>query len=88
MHKLFVGGRHQLIVGGRIANAVAAGVERLVTEDDGRVAGVLAKIDGKQRVIAARFGVLINASGFAHNQIMRDKYQPGTSAQWTARSGS
>jgi 3-oxosteroid 1-dehydrogenase len=61
-----------------------AGVERLVTDEDGRVAGVLAKIDGKERTIAARFGVLINAGGFAHNQTMRDKYQPGTSAQWTA----
>jgi 3-oxosteroid 1-dehydrogenase len=28
--------------------------------------------------------VLINAGGFARNQRMRDKYQPGTSAQWSA----
>lgn len=61
-----------------------AGVERLLTGEDGRVSGVLAKIDGRERRIAARFGVLINAGGFAHNQAMRDEYQPGTSAQWTA----
>jgi 3-oxosteroid 1-dehydrogenase len=61
-----------------------AGVDRLVSNEDGRIAGVLATIDGKERKIAARFGVLINAGGFAHNQAMRDKYQPGTSAQWTA----
>jgi 3-oxosteroid 1-dehydrogenase len=61
-----------------------AGVERLMTDENGRVAGVLAKIDGKERRIAARLGVLINAGGFAHNQAMRDKYQPGTSAEWTA----
>ena len=61
-----------------------AGVERLVTGEDGRVVGVLAKVEGKPQRIAARFGVLINAGGFAHNQAMRDKYQPGTSAEWTA----
>jgi 3-oxosteroid 1-dehydrogenase len=61
-----------------------AGVEQLLTDGDGRVTGVLARIDGKERRIAARRGVLINAGGFAHNQKMRDQYQPGTSAEWTA----
>jgi 3-oxosteroid 1-dehydrogenase len=61
-----------------------ADVQGLLTDDAGRIVGVLAKIDGRQRRIAARLGVLINAGGFAHNQGMRDKYQPGTSAQWTA----
>ena len=27
--------------------------------------------------------MLINAGGFSHNQRMRDKYQPGTSTEWT-----
>jgi 3-oxosteroid 1-dehydrogenase len=61
-----------------------AGVEQLLTDDDGRVTGVVARVDGRERRIAARRGVLVNAGGFAHNQAMRDKYQPGTSAQWTA----
>lgn len=61
-----------------------AGVERLLTDASGRVTGVFARIDGKERTIAARHGVLINAGGFARNQAMRDKYQPGTSAEWTA----
>jgi 3-oxosteroid 1-dehydrogenase len=61
-----------------------AGVERLLTDESGRVTGVQARIDGKERTFAARHGVLINAGGFARNQAMRDKYQPGTSAQWTA----
>lgn len=61
-----------------------AGVERLLTDESGRVVGVRARINGKERTIAARHGVLINAGGFAHNQAMRDKYQPGTSAKWTA----
>jgi 3-oxosteroid 1-dehydrogenase len=61
-----------------------AGVERLLPDERGRIIGVLARIEGKERTIAARRGVLINAGGFAHNQTMRDKYQPGTSAEWTA----
>ena len=63
---------------------INAGVERLETDERGRVSGVVATIDGKQTTIAARHGVLINAGGFAHNQEMRDQYQPGTSAEWTA----
>jgi 3-oxosteroid 1-dehydrogenase len=62
---------------------VNAGVEKLVTDATGRVAGVVAKIDGKTRTFAARSGVLINAGGFARNQAMRDTYQPGTSAEWS-----
>lgn len=60
-----------------------AAVERILTDDGGRVTGVKARIDGRERTFAARRGVLINAGGFARNQEMRDKYQPGTSAQWT-----
>lgn len=61
-----------------------AGVQRLLIDDKGRVTGVVAMIDGEERSIVARLGVLINAGGFAHNQAMRDTYQPGTSAEWTA----
>jgi 3-oxosteroid 1-dehydrogenase len=61
-----------------------AGVEELLTDESGRVTGVRARIDGRERVIAARHGVLVNAGGFARNQAMRDQYQPGTSAQWSA----
>jgi 3-oxosteroid 1-dehydrogenase len=61
-----------------------AGVERLLVAGDGRVNGVVARIAGQDRRIGARLGVLINAGGFAHNQSMRDLYQPGTSADWTA----
>jgi len=52
--------------------------------DGGRVSGVVAEIGGRQVRIGARNGVLVNAGGFSHNQAMRDKYQPGTSARWTA----
>jgi 3-oxosteroid 1-dehydrogenase len=67
-----------------VAMRAEAGVERLVTDDVGRVVAVVVRIDGVERTIAARHGVLINAGGFAHNQRMRDRYQPGTSARWTA----
>jgi 3-oxosteroid 1-dehydrogenase len=61
-----------------------AGVERLLTDESGRVTGVQANFEGKVATIFARHGVLINAGGFARNQEMRDKYQPGTSAEWSA----
>ena len=60
-----------------------AAVERLVTDTDGRVTGVVAKIDGIERTFGARDGVLVNAGGFARNQAMRDRYQPGTQAAWS-----
>ncbi len=59
-----------------------AAVKELIVED-GAIKGVIAEIDGKPSRIGSRLGVLVNAGGFAHNQAMRDKYQPGTSAKWT-----
>jgi len=38
---------------------------------------------GKPWRIAARLGVLVNSGGFAQNQAMRDKYQPGAKAAWS-----
>lgn len=63
---------------------VNAGVQELLADASGRITGVRARIGGELRTIAARHGVLVNAGGFAHNQRMRDAYQPGTSAEWTA----
>ena len=59
-----------------------AAVKELIVED-GAVKGVVAEIDGNLSRIGARLGVLVNAGGFAHNQAMREQYQPGTSAKWT-----
>ena len=59
-----------------------AAVKELVVEN-GKVTGVVAMIEGKPRRFGAELGVLVNAGGFAHNQKMRDEYQPGTSAKWT-----
>ena len=60
-----------------------AAVRELIADADGAIVGVVAEIDGETRRIAARSGVLVNAGGFSHNQAMRDKYQPGTSVEWT-----
>ncbi|HEX7819512.1 MAG TPA: FAD-dependent oxidoreductase [Sphingobium sp.] len=63
----------------RINSAVSGFVS-----EGGAVKGVITTRNGKQWRIGARNGVLVNAGGFSHNQEMRDKYQPGTSAKWTA----
>ncbi len=89
-------GRHYITAGaalqGRMLQAALkagvpiranAGVRQLLTDAEGRVTGVVAVIDGRERRIGARHGVLINAGGFSRNQRMRDTYQPGTSAAWT-----
>lgn len=57
-------------------------VAELIVED-GAVRGVTLEKDGKMLRIGARLGVLVNAGGFAHNQPMRDQYQPGTSSDWS-----
>jgi 3-oxosteroid 1-dehydrogenase len=60
-----------------------APVTRLLADETGRVTGVVATIDGRERQIGARLGVLLNVGGFARNQAMRDKYQGGAPAAWT-----
>jgi 3-oxosteroid 1-dehydrogenase len=57
-------------------------VESLI-EEDGTIVGVRTTRDGKPWRIGSRLGVLVNAGGFAHNQAMRSRYQPGASAKWT-----
>ncbi|HEY6131947.1 MAG TPA: FAD-binding protein [Halioglobus sp.] len=61
---------------------VASPVSELIMEG-GAVTGLVTLRDGKPWRIGARLGVLVNAGGFAHNQRMRDRYQPGTSVKWT-----
>ena len=63
---------------------VNSGVTSFIQNASGAVTGVVIQKDGKPWRIGARLGVLVNAGGFSHNQEMRDKYQPGTSAKWTA----
>jgi 3-oxosteroid 1-dehydrogenase len=70
--------------------ATRAGVEirtdspvRELVVEGGAVKGVVTIKDGRPWRVGARLGVLVNAGGFAHNQPMRDRYQPGTSVKWT-----
>ena len=84
-------GQHWVAAGaalqGRMLLAsLKAGVEirtdRPVTElivEDGKVTGVATP----QGQIGARLGVLVNAGGYAQNQAMRDRYMPGTRAEWS-----
>ena len=57
-------------------------VSELIVEG-GKVTGVATVKDGKPWRIGANLGVLVNAGGFAQNQAMRDKYMPGTRAEWS-----
>jgi len=57
-------------------------VSELVVEG-GAVQGVITVKDGRPWRVGARLGVLVNAGGFARNQQMRDRYQPGISVKWT-----
>lgn len=53
-------------------------------EEDGRIAGVVVRVGGKERRIRARDGVLINSGGFARNAEMRRAYGPQpSSVDWT-----
>ena len=53
-------------------------VKELIVEG-GKVVGV--RTD--KGIIGANLGVLVNAGGFAQNQVMRDQYLPGTQAKWS-----
>lgn len=67
-----------------IASANALGVksmkrvsaERLVLEDDGRVVGMIADVQGKRTRIRARRGVVLACGGFIHNREMVRLYAP------------
>lgn len=80
---------------GRMLKAcLAAGVElrtqspvtELLFDDSagsGRISGVLTVKDGRPWRVSAELGVLVNTGGFALNHAMRERYQPGTSVQWS-----
>lgn len=57
-------------------------VSELVLEG-GRVTGVLTTKDGRPWRVGGTLGVLMNSGGFALNRAMREKYQPGTSPDWS-----
>jgi len=61
-------------LGGTIQNETR--VERLIVDEDGRVVGVVARLDGVEICIRARRGVILTAGGFVMNREMCRKYAP------------
>jgi succinate dehydrogenase/fumarate reductase flavoprotein subunit len=75
--------------GGLIMQKIIAGVnqagartvtntlcETLVTAEDGRVVGVVASIDGQEKLVRANRGVILAAGGFIKNKEMLAKHAP------------
>jgi succinate dehydrogenase/fumarate reductase flavoprotein subunit len=61
-------------LGGTIQNE--SFVEQLVRDTDGRVVGVVARIEGREACIRARRGVILTAGGFVMNKAMCRQYAP------------
>ncbi|MEU4691620.1 3-oxosteroid 1-dehydrogenase [Actinoplanes sp. NPDC023714] len=86
----------QALAGGLRAGLLAAGVPVLLNTpladlhvEGGRVAGVVALVDGTETLFRARRGVLIGSGGFEHNERMRKQFQAepiGT--EWTVGASS
>jgi succinate dehydrogenase/fumarate reductase flavoprotein subunit len=75
--------------GGLIMQKIIAGVdeagartvanvlcETLVTDEDGRVVGVVATVDGEEKLVRAGRGVILAAGGFIKNEEMLAKHAP------------
>ena len=90
-------GRRLLVRGQALAAGMRLGVRQagvpllldtalmdLVTDDDGRVSGVMVEHAGERRTISARYGVVLASGGFEHNAQMRAKYQrQPIGTEWT-----
>ena len=50
--------------------------QTLVVDPDGTVAGVVARIDGAERLVRARRGVVLSAGGFINNRKMVETHAP------------
>jgi len=61
-------------LGGTIQNE--SRVQTLIRDPDGRVVGVVAKIDGEEIAIRARRGVVLTTGGFIMNRAMVEHYAP------------
>lgn len=53
-----------------------ARVETLIRDDEGRVVGVVAKIEGREVAIRANRGVILTTGGFIMNRAMVEHYAP------------
>ena len=62
--------------GGTIQNESRA--QTLITDDRGRVVGVVALIEGEEVAIRAHRGVVLTTGGFIMNRPMVERFAPGT----------
>jgi 3-oxosteroid 1-dehydrogenase len=61
----------------------------LLRDERGRVVGATVFRGGKRIVVRARYGVVLAAGGFEHNQAMREQYLPKpTRTEWSAAAGT
>jgi succinate dehydrogenase/fumarate reductase flavoprotein subunit len=73
----------QALAAGLFAGVLEAGIpiwtstalQRLITDDDGRVTGIVVDHQGRSVTVTARRGVVLAAGGFDHNMDMRRKFQ-------------
>jgi 3-oxosteroid 1-dehydrogenase len=61
-------------------------MQRLVTDESGRVCGIVAERDGEAVTIKARCGVILACGGFGANADLRRKYQPTVGDGWSLAS--
>lgn len=61
-------------LGGTIQNE--SRVQTLIQDEDGRVVGVIARIDGAEVAIRARRGVVLTTGGFIKNRAMVEQFAP------------
>lgn len=60
-----------------VSFALNTAAKRLIVDDDGAVAGVVAESDGKTHYFKARYGVVLAAGGFDHNEAMVKNFLRG-----------
>ena len=66
-----------------------APMQDLLRDEGGRVVGATVLRGGKRIVVRARYGVVLAAGGFEHNQAMREQYLPKpTRSDWSAAAGT
>lgn len=79
----FIGALRVGLLRAGVAVLLDTALEDLHVEDDS-VAGVVVSSDGQQRVIRARYGVVLASGGFEHNAAMRQQYQRAPiGSDWT-----
>ncbi len=60
-------------------------MEEIISDDSGRVVGIVVKKDGKSQRIETKKGLILAAGGFEANQEMREQYLPKpTNKDWSA----